>query len=197
MGFWNFRNVAPSTPQQLKNRGWVIMFCNTVNRASTMESFASGNLNAHAIRLNSGSELGPSLEAAALKAMEASDCSSAFVLSAVGSVDFIRLRMANANRSNEEANDIKEWRKRFEIVSLVGTFSNSGKHLHMSLSDAEGNVVGGHLVSGRVFTTVELVIGTIKNVSFDREFDALTGYRELAVKQIVPNQSVRKETELE
>ena len=35
----------------------------------------------------------------------------------------------------------------FEIVSLVGTLSHTGEHhLHMSLSDAEGHVIGGHVM---------------------------------------------------
>ena len=59
----------------------------------------------------------------------------------------------------------------------------SGKHLHMSLSDKNGTVVGGHVVSGKVFTTMEIVLGTIQGVCFKREMDKTTGYRELIVEK--------------
>lgn len=138
---------------------------------------------AHPIRLRPGDDLVSSLENAASIAMSTSNTSSAFVLTTVGSVDKITLRMANACQTNgESTNEIREWNERMEIVSLTGTFSSSGKHLHMSLSDAQGRVIGGHLVSGRIFTTLECVLGTIQNVTFTREIDESTGYRELVIK---------------
>jgi predicted DNA-binding protein with PD1-like motif len=149
-----------------------------------MSNLVTGMMQAHACRLNPGEDLVPALENAAVEAMSASQCSSAFVMSAVGSLDGVTLRMANASRTDGSAsNDIMQWEERFEIVSLVGTFSSSGKHLHMSVSDANGNVRGGHLMSGKIFTTLELVLGTIQNVSFKREMDPATGYRELVVRQ--------------
>ena len=83
-----------------------------------------------------------------------------------------------------------------EIVSLVGTFAVRSKiaaaasasgnecpfHLHVAASDAAGTVYGGHLVSGTVHTTVELVLGSIAApVHFDRVHDPTTGYSELVV----------------
>jgi predicted DNA-binding protein with PD1-like motif len=151
-----------------------------------MDQLPSGIMRAHAIRLTPGQNLVPALEDAAAKAMTASGSSSSFVLSAVGSLDGVALRMANASRKDdgeEKANAIREWTERFEIVSLVGTFSSNGKHLHMSVSDATGRTFGGHLMSGRVFTTLELVLGTIDNVVFERKEDPETGYKELTVTQ--------------
>jgi predicted DNA-binding protein with PD1-like motif len=149
----------------------------------------SGTITAHPIRLKPGDDLVPAIEAAAAVAMSTSKTSSAFVLTAVGSLEKTTLRMANACRKNGEeslSNEIREWDERMEVVSLVGTLSPSGKHLHMSLSDKDGLVVGGHLVGGRVFTTMELVLGTIQNVAFQRDMDDATGYRELVVKQSEP-----------
>jgi len=92
--------------------------------------------------------------------------------------------MANAcNSEGKFVNDVKEWKQRLEVVSLVGTFSRDGKHLHMTVSNENGDVFGGHLISGRVFTTLELVIGVIQNVDFTREHDNATGYNELVVNQ--------------
>jgi hypothetical protein len=50
-----------------------------------------------------------------------------------------------------------------------------------SVSDAKGNVWGGHLISGTIFTTLELVLGVIQNVEFSRAMDSNTGYNELVV----------------
>ena len=74
------------------------------------------------------------------------------------------------------------WNEKLEIVSLVGTFTKDAKHLHMSVSREDGSVVGGHVMSGVVHTTLELVIGTITGVEFQREHDERTGYRELHVQ---------------
>jgi uncharacterized protein len=53
----------------------------------------------------------------------------------------------------------------------------------MSVSDEHGNVFGGHVVSGTIYTTLELVLGVIPQVDFLREMDTSTGYRELIVVQ--------------
>mmetsp|Transcript_37882 Transcript_37882/g.42428 ORF Transcript_37882/g.42428 Transcript_37882/m.42428 type:complete len:172 (-) Transcript_37882:2510-3025(-) len=144
---------------------------------------SSGSVVAHPVRINAGEDLVSSMELAALAAMEKSETSSAFVLTAVGSLESVTLRMANScKRENGSCiNNLKEWKQRLEIVSLVGTFSRDGKHLHMTVSDKDGNVFGGHLMSGKIFTTLEIVIGVIENVKFSRVYDPATGYKELAV----------------
>ena len=50
----------------------------------------------------------------------------------------------------------------FEIVSLSGSICGDGElHLHMSIADNEGRVVGGHLKYARVWTTAELLLGVL------------------------------------
>jgi predicted DNA-binding protein with PD1-like motif len=169
----------------------------------------SGVTQSHAVRLPSGSDLVPSMLEAARQAMANAKTESAFVMTAVGSLSDVTLRMA-ATDNKEDSEDmstnpdnkkrkkelhaaslaeatsleVRRFSKHFEIVSLVGTFSSEGgKHLHMSVSDEEGNVVGGHVMAGTVFTTLELVLGTIQTVSFARDMDVATGYKELSVKQ--------------
>jgi predicted DNA-binding protein with PD1-like motif len=159
-----------------------------------MENVVSGPIQAHAVRLLPGEDLVEAMEKAAAQAMSRSQSESAFVLSVVGSLESVTLRMASACRKDETSsppNEIKQWDERMEVVSLVGTFSPNGKHLHMSVSDAEGDVRGGHLISGRVFTTLELILGTIENVVFDRIVDESTGYRELVVR---PSESKKRKT---
>ena len=42
-------------------------------------------------------------------------------------------------------------------MSLVGTISTSGCHIHISLADSEGHMIGGHLVDNDIiFTTAEV-----------------------------------------
>lgn len=159
---------------------------NSTVRNQTMDSSRPSGLTiAHPIRLHKGDDLVSSMEKAAISAMEKSGTSSAFVLTAVGSLDSVALRMASAsNTDGVFVNDVKEWNERLEVVSLVGTFSRDGKHLHMSVSDGNGNVFGGHVMSGRIFTTLELVIGVILDVDFSRVQDPTTGYKELVVNPI-------------
>jgi len=155
----------------------------------------SGGLIAHACRFPSGSELVKCLQQASGQAGQKQNSSAVFVITAVGSLREVTLRMANAQAGDAESN-YRSWNEPVEIVSLVGTFAVStigdGEdnkypvpavkfHLHLSLSDASGRVFGGHLVSGKVHTTVELVLGSLQGVHFDRALDAVTGYRELVV----------------
>lgn len=72
---------------------------------------------------------------------------------------------------------------KFEIVSLVGTLSPEGAHLHISISDGGGQTVGGHLQEGAlIYTTAEMVLGELDNLTFSRPMDPETGYDELAVQ---------------
>ena len=69
-----------------------------------------------------------------------------------------------------------------EILSLAGTLSPDGAHLHIAIADASGAVLGGHLCNGsRVRTTAELVLGLLPDWQFSREHDTSTGYAELQI----------------
>lgn len=65
-----------------------------------------------------------------------------------------------------------------EIVSLTGTISTMDgayyAHLHMSVGDTEGRVVGGHLSRAVVSATCEMVI-QILDGSVDREYNEAVG----------------------
>lgn len=101
------------------------------------------------------------------------------LLSIVGGLENAVLRMAGSDFDNQT---VKTWNEKFEIVSGTGTISDAGCHLHVSISDKEGNVIGGHLKDGcRVAYTAEIVIGIFDDVEYRREPDAETGFNELAV----------------
>jgi len=76
----------------------------------------------------------------------------------------------------------KSFEGKYEILSLEGTLSLEGLHLHTVLSDEQGNVVGGHLKEGCIInSTAEVIIGTLEDIQFTRDLDKNTGYRELKV----------------
>lgn len=98
--------------------------------------------------------------------------------------------------ASSDASCFRTWNECLEVTSLVGTFafpdidstaasneedSYVAKHLHITVSDGRGQAFGGHLVSGVVHTTLELVLGSIEGVAFRREHDPRTGYGELVV----------------
>lgn len=107
---------------------------------------------------------------------------SGVIVSAVGSLGKARIRMAGAEPHHQ---DVREYEGIFEIVSLIGTVANAGKpHLHISISDKDGSVVGGHLKDGCiVHTTVELAIASDSALQFTRELDDATGFDELTIRE--------------
>ena len=108
------------------------------------------------------------------------DIKAGVIVSCVGSLKKAVLRMAGAK---PEAEPMKTYEGSFEIVSLVGTAEPGDRHLHIAISDKEGNVFGGHLKRGSlVEATAEVIIGQLEGVTFTRKPDPETGYDELVVE---------------
>ncbi len=130
----------------------------------------------HAVRLQEGQDL----RQAVIDFVNSQDVASAAIVTVVGSLSFVRMRMAGAQPDNQ---DVREYDGSYEIVSLVGTIARDGlAHLHISISDPEGRVIGGHLKNGCiVHTTVELVIVSEETLEFRRELDMATGFDELTI----------------
>ena len=97
------------------------------------------------------------------------------ILSGVGSLTHVALRFANQeNHANFEGY--------FEIVSITGTVSIHGSHLHLSVSNEEGTTIGGHLDLGcKIYTTAEIVIAAFEDVVYKREYAQDSGYEELVI----------------
>ena len=97
------------------------------------------------------------------------------ILTCVGNLSKAVLRMADAAVT-------KTYEGTYEIVSMVGTLEEGNSHIHISISDKDGCVFGGHLKKGSVVgITAEIVIGELENTTFERVFDKETGYKELIV----------------
>ena len=131
------------------------------------------------IRLSPGQDLREALEAA----VREQGCQAAFVLSGIGSLVDARIRFAGADEPLLIRGDS-------EILSLSGTLGvgaageagQGHSHLHMAVSNAKGEVFGGHVAPGcRVRTTAEVLLALLPEWAFTREPDAATGYAELVV----------------
>ena len=110
-----------------------------------------------------------------IKFTKKNNIQAGFIFTCVGSLRRATLRMADENV-------IRDFEEKYEIVSLVGTLSQEGVHLHVSLSDKDGNTIGGHLQEGcLIYTTAEIIIGELDTVTFSRKFDEQTGFKELTV----------------
>ena len=120
-----------------------------------------------AFRLHRGDDLREKIEEKCI------DINTAAVISGVGCLSNVNIRLAKAVDYLKETND-------YEIVSLNGTVSNGKAHLHISLSDDKGNVIGGHLEKGCIInTTCEVVLGILEECKSIREYDEVTGYDEI------------------
>ena len=125
------------------------------------------------LRLTPGQDLRAALQAVlATRALAA-----AFVLQGIGSLNAAQLRLAGASTPLELRGDL-------EILTLAGTLSPDGPHLHMTVSDADGRVFGGHVAAGCIVrTTAEVLLALLPGHRFSREVDALSGFGELVVRQ--------------
>lgn len=123
-------------------------------------------------RLKPGQDLIDSIE----NFVKENNIQAGCVLSGVGSLTHATLRLANREYNNE-------YEGHFEIVSMTGTVSINGSHLHISISDEDGVTIGGHLVSGcKIYTTAEIALGTFDDVVYKRELMKNdSGYEELVV----------------
>lgn len=124
----------------------------------------------HCFRLTNGSDLKKEIESYATN-----NKISGVVLCAVGCLNKLTIRLSDGK-------SILEKEGMFEIVSITGTLSEDGVHIHISVSDKSGNTIGGHLKDGCIVnTTAEIVLNIFDDLKFKREYDKNTGYNELVI----------------
>jgi hypothetical protein len=125
----------------------------------------------HAFRLKPGTDLKAGIEAL----VKEQGIEAGWIGTGVGSLTHYNIRFANQPQGSRGEGH-------FEIVSLTGTVSVNGSHLHISISDSTGKTIGGHLLDGNiVYTTAEIVITETDEVIFTREKDGTTPWEELQV----------------
>lgn len=128
-------------------------------------------MQAHPLRLFPGDDLRASLETA----LQTWGMQAAFVIQGIGSLSVAQLRYAGEDNPTALRGDL-------EILTLAGSISPDGAHLHMSVADASGRVHGGHVTHGCIVrTTAELLLALLPAHAFSREADATTGYPELVI----------------
>ncbi len=128
----------------------------------------------HIFRLHRGDDLKKSI----VSYCKENNISSGVVTCCVGCCSSIRFRCAGAEDFYEDDED-------YEVVSITGTISKDGVHIHISFADINGNVVGGHLSEGCIVnTTCEVGIMEVTNYKLSREYDEETCYKELVVEKI-------------
>ncbi|NIE65945.1 PPC domain-containing DNA-binding protein [Burkholderia sp. Ax-1719] len=123
------------------------------------------------LRLSPGDDLRDALG----RLLAAQRVNAAYVVQGIGSLSAVELRYAGID-------DPTSLRGDYEILTLAGSLAPDGVHLHMSVSDAQGRVFGGHVAHGCIVrTTAEVLVMLLPGFSFSREHDAQTGYPELVV----------------
>lgn len=101
---------------------------------------------------------------------------AAFVLQGIGSLGVAAIRYAGRDECAELRGDM-------EILTLGGSLSPDGPHLHITVADADGQVMGGHMGPGCIVrTTAEVLVALLPDLRFKREDDPATGFRELVVE---------------
>jgi predicted DNA-binding protein with PD1-like motif len=130
------------------------------------------------LRLSPGDDLRACVEAALAGGGDAGTQPrrAAFLVQGIGSLSVARLRYAGRPEPTELRGDL-------EILTVAGSVAPDGAHLHMSVSDADGLVYGGHVAAGCIVrTTAELLLALLPAHEFAREHDPATGFNELAVR---------------
>jgi uncharacterized protein len=129
--------------------------------------------NFYAFRLKPGDDLRRSIELFTLD----NNIKAGWVASCVGSLTEYSIRFAN----QQQATIVQG---HFEILSLNGTISSNGCHLHICINDHLGNTIGGHLLEGcKIYTTAEIILQTTNKYRFNRKTDISTGWKELDIEE--------------
>jgi predicted DNA-binding protein with PD1-like motif len=127
-----------------------------------------------AIRLRPHQELRSALQAL----LAEHDVGAAFVLQGIGSLDGAWIRFAGMDEATEVRGDL-------EILTLSGSLAPDGVHLHISVADSAGRVVGGHVAPGcMVRTTAEILVALLPDAAFSREPDEESGFSELVISHV-------------
>ncbi len=157
-----------------KNLGWALMTLMVMGVMACQSKPMNQSDKTYAFRLKPGQDLKLSLDSF----VKANQLEAAWIQTAVGSLTDYHIRFANQPNGSKGTGH-------FEIVSLVGTLSINGSHIHISVSDSTGKTIGGHLLEGnKIYTTAEIVIGSSNQLQFKREEDGTTPWKELQVIEL-------------
>lgn len=127
----------------------------------------------HALRLLPGHDLRTEIESY----VKSHKIAAGWIVTCAGSLTDYNIRFANAPEGSKGSGH-------FEIVSLSGTLSENGSHIHISVSDSTGKTIGGHLLEGcKIYTTAEMILTESSRYRFTREKDGSTPWEELQIRK--------------
>jgi predicted DNA-binding protein with PD1-like motif len=133
------------------------------------------------LRLSPGQDLRSALNTAFAELQAGQHATAACVISAAGSLSRAVLRYA----AEPDGTLLEE---PLELITLSGTLSPDGLHLHASVATARGEMRGGHVMPGCIVrTTAEIVLAPLPGWVFTRERDGQTGFKELVAKAVAPS----------
>lgn len=125
------------------------------------------------LRLLPGQDLRTALEAV----LTTHHADAGFVIQGIGSLSIAQIRLAGSSEALALQGDL-------EILTLAGSLSPEGAHLHISVADAEGKVLGGHAMRGCIVrTTAEVLLTLLPDHRFSREPDPVSGFNELVIRE--------------
>ena len=132
----------------------------------------ASNARFYTIRLLPGTDVVKEL----LAFVEKKGIEAAAIVSSVGSLSEVHLRFANRKEGTLLKGD-------FETIYMGGTLEAGGRHLHLSVADADGRMWGGHMMKeGSITrTTMEIVVMELTDVVYKREKCPVSTYNELVV----------------
>lgn len=136
----------------------------------------SRELKLHALRVEDGKDLYRAIE----QYVEHNGIKAGFIVGGAAGLKTLHLRLP-ATPEHEPILQKEGW---YEVVSMTGTVGVSAMHVHISVADGEGQIVGGHLMrdGNAVRYTAELGILEAGGMAFSREMDQETGWKELVIK---------------
>ncbi len=141
---------------------------------SCQQKTAMNNLTAYPIRLKPAQDLKTEIE----NLVNEKQIKAGWISTCAGSLTNYKIRFANHPEGSSDSGH-------FEIVSLTGTVSANGSHLHISISDSTGKTIGRHLMDGcKIYTPAEIIILNSNDFVFKREQDGTTPWDELQVHPI-------------
>ena len=154
------------------NNAWLLLFAFNIFSSCKPESKTQMPLKTHVIRLKPGEDLRKSIQ----EYINIRKIKAAWMVTCVGSLTQYKVRFANQSEPTSGTGH-------FEIVSLTGTLSENGSHLHIAISDSTGRTIGGHLTEGNlVYTTAEIVMQESPDYVFRRAKDGTTPWEELQIE---------------
>jgi len=152
----------------------IVLLLLTINLFTACKSpqMTPEKISTSAFRLKPGEDLRAGIE----KIVKENAINAGWVATCSGSLTDYAIRFANQP-------DATTGSGHFEIVSLTGTVSVNGSHLHLSISDSTERTIGGHHSTGcKIYTTAEIVLMYTDKYTFTREKDGSTPWEELQVQ---------------